>query len=209
MTFTVVLDRRSGLGSVRDQGDRPICLALAATTAHEDRRQDHIRLSADYLHYFASGAKPTNGVSFGVVAASLTCRGQPAELDCAGPGDGSWQSWVPAEQRNLFRRHCERRDPTPDAVADVLHSGTTPVLGISIPEPFFTPRSPWRIGSDGPVRGLHAVVAVAMGVDGNERQFLIRNSWGTSWGDAGHAWLDEDFLSKHLRRVMVLTKEGE
>ena len=41
----------------------------------------------------------------------------------------------------------------------------------------------------------------------NARRFLIRNSWGTAWADAGHAWLDDAFVIQHLRDVLVLTEE--
>ena len=53
---------------------------------------------------------------------------------------------------------------------------------------------------DEPVRGGHAVMAVgyddaiaiqgkATGAPKTKGAFLIRNSWGTDWGDAGYGWL--------------------
>lgn len=38
--------------------------------------------------------------------------------------------------------------------------------------------------------GLHAITIV--GDDNNTGHWLVRNSWGTDWGDEGHAWLKYD-----------------
>ncbi len=75
------------------------------------------------------------------------------------------------------------------------------------PDAFYSPAPPWIMSPTGPIRGLHAVVAVGIGTTQTTRSFLIRNSWGTEWADAGHAWLDDSFMSQHLRDVMVLTAE--
>jgi C1A family cysteine protease len=41
--------------------------------------------------------------------------------------------------------------------------------------------------------GGHAIVAV--GYDNAKRQFIIRNSWGTEWGDKGYGYLPYDFFN--------------
>jgi len=56
-------------------------------------------------------------------------------------------------------------------------------------------------GSDGMIpmprrgekdEGGHAIVCV--GYDNERRHFIIRNSWGTSWGDKGYGYLPFDFV---------------
>jgi hypothetical protein len=42
--------------------------------------------------------------------------------------------------------------------------------------------------------GLHAMIIVGVRHVGQRRQFLRRNSWGKAWGDAGHAWCDQDYV---------------
>ncbi|VWD48534.1 hypothetical protein BLA18628_05867 [Burkholderia aenigmatica] len=42
----------------------------------------------------------------------------------------------------------------------------------------------------------HAVIGVGVGIrsDTGESHVLLRNSWGTSWGLAGHAWMPKSLL---------------
>ncbi len=42
------------------------------------------------------------------------------------------------------------------------------------------------------VRGGHAVAAVGYAAD---KRFIIRNSWGTAWGDHGFAYASEDYIN--------------
>lgn len=44
----------------------------------------------------------------------------------------------------------------------------------------------------------HAVVISGYRDTPKGKQFLIHNSWGTSWGDGGYAWLSEKMLVKNL-----------
>jgi C1A family cysteine protease len=42
------------------------------------------------------------------------------------------------------------------------------------------------------VRGGHAIAVVGYTTD---RRFIIRNSWGTSWGDRGFAYASEAYIN--------------
>jgi hypothetical protein len=46
--------------------------------------------------------------------------------------------------------------------------------------------------------GGHAVVMSGYRDTPNGRQFLIHNSWGTSWGDGGYAWVTEAMVNKYM-----------
>lgn len=55
--------------------------------------------------------------------------------------------------------------------------------------------------------GYHAMIVVGVRYANGERQFKIRNSWGTSWGDNGHTWFSEDYMgSPEVNDLWVLTR---
>jgi len=112
-----------------------------------------------------------------------------------------------------------RLDPPGTKSSDLLNriknhlAGNLPVMfGFSV----FS--SIWDAGREGEIpfpkpfekqEGGHAVVAVGYddkvqienkGLISNKTNgaFLIRNSWGTSWGDRGYGWLPYDFVLQNL-----------
>lgn len=92
-------------------------------------------------------------------------------------------------------------------IEQLIRGEQVPVLGIAITNGFFMPGSPWVLSSDGPLRGFHAVVGVGLGIFRANRAVLIRNSWGFDWADDGYAWLDANYISRHLKKLLVLTGE--
>ena len=208
MSVTIRLDFRPVLGPVRDQGARPTCLAHASTTAHEHARGSIEALSPEYLHYFASGnGSSPEGIGFLNVSRALLDPGQPAETDCPYQQNEPPPAWAPPIDVTRYRRHSISPKQSPAEVEALLDAGHIPVLGISTTDTFYSPTPPWVISPTGPVRGLHAVVAVAFGTTYTKRHFLIRNSWGSAWADGGHAWLEDEFIAQHLRDVLVFTDE--
>ena len=208
MNLAIRLDYRSALGPVRDQGARPTCLAHASTTAHEHARGSTLPLSPEYLHYFASTDKnPEEGVDFPEVSRALFDPGQPREADCPYQPNDPSPGWAPPADLTLYRRQSTSRDRNPDEVEALLDAGRLPVLGIATTSAFYDPTPPWVISPLGSIVGLHAVLAVGIGTVSTARRFLIRNSWGNAWADAGHAWLDDAFVVQHLHEVLVPTEE--
>ncbi len=208
MIDRVDMDLRGRLLGIRDQGPRPTCLAHAVTAAHENARAAFTPLSPDYLHFFAAQiTPPPSGVSMEQVALALRTQGQVEEAHCPYSLTDPPTGWRPPTGIREYRRASEHKDADIDAVADWILQGQVPVLGISLPESFFTPKAPWVLTSHGSIRGLHAVAAVGVGYHGGTRAILVRNSWGEDWGSRGHVWLEETFLIRHLKEVLLLTDE--
>ena len=203
----VELDFRSVLLDVRDQGPRPTCLAHAVTAAHEHARSSGVHLSPEYLHFFADTANSLSARSIDQIAKALQSEGQAKESDCpyllADPPSG----WKPSSGVPVFKHASEPKMPDPGTIELLIRAGCAPVLGITLPESFFDPHAPWVILSAGKIRGLHAVTCAGIGRHLGDRIFLIRNSWGADWGDGGYAWLDDNFLARHLKQVLLLTHE--
>lgn len=84
MTRTVEIqhDLRSTLGPVRDQGQRPTCLAFAASDAHAQARGKRVALSCEFAFYHAqrrSGRTATQGATLPHMLNALREDGQPVE----------------------------------------------------------------------------------------------------------------------------------
>ena len=207
MTVQIQIDLRASLVQVRDQGNRPTCLAHAATLAHEHARSSLIRLSPEYLHYFATGYVSSNAASMSDMSMALRRNGQSSEADCPYLDQGPPSGWTPPDPVPLFRRESLIQLAAGTSVKDAIVAGHVPVLGMTLPDTFYSPQSPFIIPARGRLRALHAVAAVGIGTTVAGDLILIRNSWGAAWGDQGHAWLDETFLGTHLREILLLTTE--
>lgn len=207
MKVEIEIDLRPKLGAIRDQGARPTCLAHATTAAHENCRGSITPLSPEYLHFFAAGGV-VSGVSVKTIADILKRKGQPIDADCPYLNTNPPGGWRPRTRLELFRRNSqERTGSNLSEIEQIIRGEQAPVLGIGLTNGFFVPSSPWNISSDGPLRGFHAVIGVGLGKFNANRAVLIRNSWGLDWADDGYAWLDATYISRHLKKVLVLTDE--
>lgn len=50
----------------------------------------------------------------------------------------------------------------------------------------------------------HSLVAVGGGVVAGQAALLVRNSWGTAWGDGGYAWLTHRYIKPRLSVAATL-----
>ena len=80
-----------------------------------------------------------------------------------------------------------------DACINALRGGQPVVFGMDIDEAFTANKSPSLFFS-GPNVGNHAMLMV--GYLPAQKQFIVRNSWGTNWADAGYWYMDEQLLDK-------------
>lgn len=85
-----------------------------------------------------------------------------------------------------------------DTARKGLDDGTASLLVLRVTDAWF------GVGNDGVIpgpsavdqmEGLHAIVAV--GYDDSRKQLIIRNSWGSGWGDGGNAWLSYEYLERY------------
>jgi C1A family cysteine protease len=203
-----MVDHQKRLQPVRDQGDRPTCLAFAATCGHEDKRQVETRLverlSEEALYW---GCKELDvdgegGTTFESASVSLERWGQPLEeswpYDPTLDGDGP--SPLPtgmAAGDGWFRRSIAEIPTNLEQVKAVLAGGGLVLLGLELMDSFM------RLDAghipapslDDENLGGHAVVAV--GYDDGSEYLIVRNSWGTEWGIDGYGYLPYSYYVKH------------
>jgi hypothetical protein len=124
-----------------------------------------------------------------------------------------------AEREGLYKiariDHVTSKPVNTDAIAAILATGADVWIGIQVDG------HAWQhLKGENPVipdyrsaEGGHAVALAGYrkGPHG-ERQFLVHNSWGGTWGDHGFGWLNEEMLKRHLEyayAVRVEDKEGK
>jgi hypothetical protein len=90
--------------------------------------------------------------------------------------------------------------PNIDEIIGVLASGADLWIAMDVAFPAWSTKSmtnavipDWSNNSGG-----HAVVVSGYRDTPSGKQFMIHNSWGTSWGDGGYAWISEAMVNKHM-----------
>lgn len=213
----VECDLGSLFGDARDQGDRPTCLAFAASDAHAALRAGWEPLSCEYAFYQAqrrSNRPPNVGALLPDMLDALRDDGQPQEEGWpylhATPPDGA--DWSPPEDvGEIYRRLGTVRPESVDEILQSLDAGKPIMVLMTLSRSFYSPPESGIIKpqpDEQPIFSLrHAVVAIGYGLVDGERAILVRNSWGEDWGLRGCAWLTESFLTPRLMRLAALTEE--
>ncbi len=198
------------LGPVRDQGNRSTCLAFAATAAHEQARPEDAPLGEELL-YWACKQIDDDGLPGTYPESAALALSDPGQSDAAlWPYDAtrveSAADYAPpaaALAPDAARTAKLQRVPaTLGVLGDLITAGHAVVLGLELWPAFYAagagdldpPTSADLLG-DG-----HAVALV--GIDSDV--LTLRNSWGKSWGDAGHGRLPAAALPVVSRGAWVL-----
>jgi Papain family cysteine protease len=214
MAVEVYHDLRNLFGPARDQGARPTCLAFAASDAHAALRVGWEPLSCEFAFYHAqrrANRSPAQGTTLPAILDALRHDGQPHESGwpylASLPADlSAWRP--PPGLGQLFNRAGRSGRGTVEEIVAGLDGGRPVIVLMQISMSFFI------AGPDGIVDPAaderpdpaqrHAVVAVGHGLWNGERVILVRNSWGEAWGQSGHAWLTEAFLTPRVFGLAVL-----
>ncbi len=213
MSMTIVCDLRHKFGIVRDQGARPTCLAFALSDAHGSLHAPFKNLSVEYLYCNAVQLMPIRdphaGVNVDCACTSLRDSGQPDEdiwpYQISLPSD--LNGWNPPANCTVYTREGTVQQEGFGRICTQLDAGRPVVVCMELSESFYYPIADGTImqRSPDPKTGNHAVIAVGHGIGGSGPCLLIRNSWGPSWGLAGHAFLHEGYLANRILSTTVLS----
>lgn len=207
-----VVDGRSRLGRVRDQGERPTCVAFASTAGNELVRPNNVDLSIEYLHWGCNQRDPgpANGTTMESALATLLEEGQcpdsmwpyNPDLDTSGLSDYAPPSGAVVAASKYQIDSGERIPLDSSEITRHLAAGHGVVLGIQLYQGFFNPPATGVIRAPTITEkphGLHAVLVcgVATASETGSSYLLIRNSWGLEWGAEGYGFLAHDLLATY------------
>lgn len=219
MGYSIVpsCDIRVAFGPVRNQGDRPTCVAFALSDAHSAARVTLQAMSPEHLYFHAvkrtSGGHPDDGVPLVSARDALKLDGQSVETGWpylnALPTDLThWKPPVAAIP--LFHCGSQVGSAKITEVIGRLDAGQPVVLILLMGERFYEPLDGIvALGPDDADVGYHAVIAVGHGQNAaGEEHILVRNSWGDDWAFDGHAWIAAPYLAGRLTETLVMEIGG-
>lgn len=203
------IDLRPHCPPVYDQQDLGSCTANAIAAAIEfDRMKQNLPdfvPSRLFIYYNERSLEHTtnsdSGASLRDGMKTVAKQGSPPETDW--PYVTSKFAIKPSKQAyaDALKDLVSAYHAVPQSfigIKSALVSGLPVVLGISVYESFEsnavaktgTVRMP---GRDESLLGGHAVLCV--GYDDSEQRFIVRNSWGASWGMAGYFTIPYTYLT--------------
>ncbi|MBE6210394.1 MAG: hypothetical protein E7130_02010 [Rikenellaceae bacterium] len=211
---TTSLDLRANFGPIKNQGPQGSCLSFALTSIFEyamrsvNHREEY-DLSERFLYYNARRIDPTvtdltqdTGLTFrnaidalakyGITTEAL-CKYNPEIYDEA-PSDAAYED---AKKRLL--RKALGVPLAVDAIKSALEDGYPVAASFTICQSFaninhgFIPMpEESEIGTDQDNDSHHAMVIV--GFEDKLQCFLVRNSWGTAWGEQGYCYIPYSYI---------------
>jgi hypothetical protein len=212
-------------GRVKDQGDRPTCVAFAVSSLHEYWRDmldgepsGVVRdLSPEFLYYGCKQLDRLGGDSGTTVAAAsawLKSKGQCLEsFHPYRVSSGSLQK--PSadafrDARSKILRTLVRREKKWDRLQrDLLSEG--PMVGVI---DLFD--SAYRVDDRGTLSmptglvkhvGLHAVVLLEIEPHAKAPQIVFLNSWGPKWGGGGLGRFGKDYFMNYCRQLWTIGRQ--
>jgi C1A family cysteine protease len=213
------VDWRDYCGPIEDQGELPTSTAHAcvALVQQFERRASGrlLRLSRMFAHQSAcrqQGVASDSPVSLRTMLKTMVRCGIPPEKYW--PYDTSHASREPDAFAHSFHRgfralryvRLDARDSTPDATLMRLKRALAAGFSFAFGFPVCTaveaaPEISFPAAADSVLCG-QAVVAVGyddkLRVRSDKGAILVRNSWGTDWGNGGYGWLPYTYVQQRL-----------
>ncbi|MDB5097356.1 MAG: peptidase [Cyanobacteria bacterium RYN_339] len=201
------VDNRASCAPIYDQGQLGSCTGFAIAKGLREfiQRTGHeaqVPLSAMFLYYEERVLQDTVGEDSG---ATMTAGLQVLQEKGVAP-DSAWPYNIPQfkvkpsqaayDAAGANKVHSATQVKGLDDVKTVVAKGGAVAIGFQVYQSFM------KIGADGVmpmpkpterVVGGHAVLIV--GYDDAKKAVLVRNSWGTKWGQEGYFWMPYAFVA--------------
>jgi hypothetical protein len=179
---------------VKNQGSRPWCTAFATVAAMENIVRHTTKELVDLSEIDHWKSYQQYSVYSSVKAAAATLIVPETSYPYWGSPISNYRSTAVAKiasYKNLTTRA---------AVHEAIRAGHPVVIGTDLTASFRSVGSTGRVSSTGSIVGGHAMTVVGYQNDADYTgggYLLIKNSWGSKWGDLGYARMPYDYCSKN------------
>lgn len=229
LPFAVDLNAAGLDGPVKDQGQVGMCWAMATSSVAENAlRRAGNRDTISAMHVLSAKSEKKlyaygmNGIGL-VSEAQWSFDGTEACVlndvtndSCGmtyGVARGTWRMQpraagdvARADATGRYRLRSEELSGDVDEIANLLSQGRELRVDIGIDSKAWG----WSGAQGGTLpeyavadRGGHAVTAVGYKVAMGTRWFLLKNSWGTDWGNGGYVWISDMSMRNHIERAYM------
>jgi hypothetical protein len=223
-------------GPVRNQSTVPACTAFAEAAALDQAiarwmpKPAHVSVMEIWSRYHTAieqnaisanlgqplGAEEDWPFTIGEATSWLPCEQvqNPKKYGCGQPVNDGHEKKATAHPVAHFTRVVYLQQPETDGLREILASGQDVIVTMTIPDAF-APKGkagaryiPHYTSVQNEDVG-HAMVIAGYATLAHGTYFLLHNSWGTTWGDAGYAWIHEADVAKWTREYLVVDAEPE
>jgi hypothetical protein len=223
-------------GPIKDQGQVGSCTSFSLSSAMDNaiHRQNGTDATSSLHIWSHYGTPDMDAASQGNQGKAIATWPQwpyderlACELDTTGDcgpyspptgdpnKDGALQSQMKTAdgEGNWTIREIDSIGTDANSIATMLATGADVWFAMQIGDSWMTPNADNTIAdwNDGSIDGGHAVLFAGYRHTNGKRWFLVHNSWGTSWGDSGYAWISEAMVTQYTEgayKVVVGAKSG-
>ncbi|MFW5740734.1 MAG: C1 family peptidase [Myxococcota bacterium] len=212
-------------GPIRDQGQTGTCTAASLASvvdqaiASQGGRPGHVSIMHLWSRYHTPSMslaadgnrdRPVGDEASWPYSAPTACswfstceQGKCSELGvrCGQKPQPAAISRTDTTARYRISNAVKLENLEPDTIRAVLAKGQDVWAAFRVTKAFRRPRGRNAVipDYDGRTsRSGHAVAIVGYKTEPHGTYFLIKNSWGTDWGDGGYAWMHEKTLARNI-----------
>lgn len=211
-TTRTSFDLTEFMAPVRNQGAEGSTVGFAVAAAMEGlwarKRNNTIILSPRYLYNSARAAQNWKGDHGAFIKDAIqVIRTQGAVLESVWPyKPGEFDSKAPptVDRAERYRIKAAREVKSLAEIKVAIQKGFPVVGGIPLYRSYMSAKG-GIIPDPTPeerILGGHAICIV--GYDDTKKLLKFKNSWGTSWGEAGYGYISYSYIEKNLSDAWVL-----